>query len=1108
VLETGGRHAACDALAFTADGGSLLAAGDDKVVRVWKVTADGLDAEHPQVLRWPTYREQGGSIFALALSPDPANRRLFLGGFGVKPGLVAIVNRTDGQIEHVLARPVDASVVWRAAFAPAAPQAVYGTETGDVYLWDFGPGKKNAVRRLGPPPSGRRNRIRLLAFVGGSRFLSVAEDGFILRWDLDRPNAGPDRLGQFKQARESGLSLFRVALAPDGQHLAAVPEDKAGNAPRRGFQQVELYSLANGTSRLLPLPGRDEVPHCLAFDQEGERLAVGARVVPQKASFFKETGGKVYLYDLRQGMRRKEGPALTYRPEALAFHPRTSDWLATAGGDNHEVCLWNLRDHAGPLTEIRGAGSCLWGVGLSADGLHLGFRETRARDPQAPNAWGAGPWRVFDLRRRQLLPAAPLDFRPLPPREELDGWQVDTSRPYEWVVVAPTGRRYPLNAASGLYDPRVHSLPRCYSFLPAGHGKPVRLAVGHAWGVSLYELRAEGPRLARVMIGHEGEVMALGVSADQKTLVTAGRDQTVAGWSLADFPEPCNPELGAEFVESPAGKLLVRRVEPGSPTWEARLLPGDEIVMLLIAEKGFLYNPGGRKLADYQFVMKVRHEGTTAEALDELRNPRPNRQLVFVWKRGGREEVDLTTVRQHPLWKFFPTRADRGNEWVLWRWRDYYYDTNSPHADAYLGWHVNRENLQEKPAFHPLERFRERFHNPQKVQEALDGFVRNPEKVIFADIEPPDVRLTVDRTALRDQDLKLTLTVKPRAEGKAQALASVTLWVNDYRFEFTPPGGGVYDGYAVTVPKKDLRSGVNRITLIAYNEAGGRGQQARSVRFTMAEPVRGRLYALCVGVGDYKKLVGIPGARDGDKDLPDSVPDARSMHALLLSQDQLYHKPNKEHVKLLTERQVTARAVLDHLKELATRVSAQDTFVLFLAGHGCAEEKDGNFDPTTWFFACHDTSTRSAATRLDSRRLYDRLVHLRCRKVILLDTCHSGAVAIQSDPVRALTRDGVPLFIFSACGVDELSAGYGGHGIFTGAILSAVQGSGPHADQDGDGHVDARELAVYLRREVPRRLAEIVKKEEARDTDVGKDASQHPVVFPQDPGRDLLFSKR
>src|SRR5438552_18186681 len=74
IIESGGRMGACDHLTFTDDGKQLLAVGDDKVVRVWDVVGGKLRPADPAVLRWSIWREQRGSIYALALSPDKENK--------------------------------------------------------------------------------------------------------------------------------------------------------------------------------------------------------------------------------------------------------------------------------------------------------------------------------------------------------------------------------------------------------------------------------------------------------------------------------------------------------------------------------------------------------------------------------------------------------------------------------------------------------------------------------------------------------------------------------------------------------------------------------------------------------------------------------------------------------------------------------------------------------------------------------------------------------------------------------------------------------------------------------------------------------------------------
>jgi len=191
ILETGGRHATCDALTFTPKGDFLLAAGDDKVVRIWGVDAQLFRRQDSQTLRWSIYREQRGGIFAMALSPDAS--RVVVGGFGLKTGCLAVINRATGAIENALKDPPTADVTWVAAYSLKGRYVVYGTEKGGLYRWDLlRPNTKPTAAapnptRFGGSAGAKINRVRLIAFLDDTRFLSVAQDGLVREWDLTRP---------------------------------------------------------------------------------------------------------------------------------------------------------------------------------------------------------------------------------------------------------------------------------------------------------------------------------------------------------------------------------------------------------------------------------------------------------------------------------------------------------------------------------------------------------------------------------------------------------------------------------------------------------------------------------------------------------------------------------------------------------------------------------------------------------------------------------------------------------------------------------------------------------------------------------------------------------
>src|SRR5262249_47989247 len=156
-------------------------------------------------------------------------------------------------------------------------------------------------------------------------------------------------------------------------------------------------------------------------------------------------------------------------------------------------------------------------------------------------------------------------------------------------------------------------------------GKPARLIVGHAWGASVFELLpGKQPKRVRLLTGHEGEVMALAVSADPKkgvVLVTAGRDQTIAGWSLEDWPS--HPTFGARIVPA-SGELVVNSVDPGSPAWEMGLMPGDKIIHVTV---GDVANPAS---VVYDKTAKSGQKAYDG-ALEALRDPKPGEQLVLKW---------------------------------------------------------------------------------------------------------------------------------------------------------------------------------------------------------------------------------------------------------------------------------------------------------------------------------------------------------------------------------------------------------------------------------------------------------------------------------------------
>jgi WD40 repeat protein len=1085
VVDSGGRLGSCDAIKFTSDGKYLLAVGDDKVVRVWPYVEplprswlvprwyqDGhLTTQGMEVLRWPSWREQRGAIFALALSPDKDNARIAIGGLGIRNGTVAVLDRKSKKILH-LATPVppegeQVNSIWSMDFAPDGKRVAFGDSHGGVWLWNFtfprgrlGWTWDFTPQRLGKHKSNREyNFVRFVHFSDNNTLVSVAEDGSVTEWTLGR-NASVTARPGFEVPKSA--SIFRVAISPDGKWYAVAVQGG-------GKARVLLRRVNEKTPREIPLE-KDQYARALAFDTKSERLAVSvASILRPNPPFYMEGPERVDFYDLKS-LERSDGPRGLYRAWYIAFHPNGKD-VAVAAGENHEVTLYNLAAPGKRVSVMEGAGRSIWEVALSQDGKQVGFRDQR--DPAATNpnarALPGAPWRVFHLGKREWADATA--FRAIKQNREWEGWSVagikDTKvglNPRVWYVVTPQGERLPLPT-----DPDQDQYPFCWTFIPPEGKRKLQLAVGHLWGVSIFELtRGQEPKRVRLCTGHQAFVTSLAVSADGSWLVSGSMDQTLTAWSLKDWPS--QRTLGASF-DFKGKDLVVTQVDVGSPAWEAGLFAGDIV-------KAFHFAGGEKPYKD----------GDKTKWLEKLRDPKPGVEHRFDVIRDGKEVNKLaTTARQRPLWRFFSTRE---NEWVLWMWQNSYYDS-STNGDSYVGWLVNAPDLDREPQFVPAERFREAYHRPgildilvaeNDVAQALRlALGPNPLPTRFDKDEPPIVALTLAADATKTDDVKATLTVVPQGGSVDFQPVRAELWINDFRlplkdgkFAKWRQNGRALE-YEVIIPNAKLRKGPNSLTFQVYNRVEGRAEAAKPLNCTRdenQEPTR-RLYGLIVGINKYGKSRALiaPGKRGPLDDL-NARRDAEALRESLLAQKKgLYQEID---LTLLADEQASRGDILAALDRLAQIVGPEDNCVIFLAGHGTFDaRKDPKQEYTKWRFCCPNfDDAKPDETGISDKELQEKLAAIAGRKVVLLDACHSGLAAV-ANPVRPLVPSGQGPIVIAACDRQQRALENEQHGLFTAALLEALGPQFRQADTDGNQTLDARELFNFTRQELPNLLEKL-----------------------------------
>jgi uncharacterized protein YraI len=226
-----------------------------------------------------------------------------------------------------------------------------------------------------------------------------------------------------------------------------------------------------------------------------------------------------------------------------------------------------------------------------------------------------------------------------------------------------------------------------------------------------------------------------------------------------------------------------------------------------------------------------------------------------------------------------------------------------------------------------------------------------------------------------------------------------------------------------------------------------------------ASTARPKLYVLAAGVNAYRAA--------GLVQLEFAKADATAIGgALQRAAGRLY---DSIEVTTLLDQDVTAAKLDDAFTRLATKVTPDDVFVLYLSGHGVTTDGRFYYIPQDYTYGQAEIATKA----ISQEQLQDWFVRIPAqRAVLMVDACQSGSLA--EDQV---TRSGVEQYtstqhLNEAIGRAVLSAttddkpageGIGGHGVFTYALLAGLT----QADTNNDGLVDIGELGKFVQVKVP-----------------------------------------
>jgi uncharacterized caspase-like protein len=227
---------------------------------------------------------------------------------------------------------------------------------------------------------------------------------------------------------------------------------------------------------------------------------------------------------------------------------------------------------------------------------------------------------------------------------------------------------------------------------------------------------------------------------------------------------------------------------------------------------------------------------------------------------------------------------------------------------------------------------------------------------------------------------------------------------------------------------------------------------------------RGTLYILAIGVDAYKGL-GNHCGEDGHQscDLNFAGADAKAFAEAMEKRAGPLHERVVKRVLVngaAADDAPTAANIQDALG-LLRETGTNDTAMMFVSGHGVNDGPNYRFVPTDAAFGTG--GFLRPASVVPWYAFQEALVGAKGRRILFLDTCHSGNAFNQK-----LLGDSYEanIVVYSSARWDQLAREdgrlEGGHGLFTYALVEGVNGKA----RDGAGEVRAEGLHVFLKSRV------------------------------------------
>lgn len=276
----------------------------------------------------------------------------------------------------------------------------------------------------------------------------------------------------------------------------------------------------------------------------------------------------------------------------------------------------------------------------------------------------------------------------------------------------------------------------------------------------------------------------------------------------------------------------------------------------------------------------------------------------------------------------------------------------------------------------------------------------------------------------------------------------------------------------------DTVSGENEVSVTAFNSSNTVQSFMKTISFrssvTSEEP---HLYILSIGIDQYK---------DSSVNLKYATKDANEINEKLKVQAATLYRPQNIHYQLLTDKKATKTNITYKIREISELIKPQDSFVLFVAGHGILMRDQ-------YYMITHDyNGIANNECMISSNEIVDISKNIKSlNQLLIFDTCHAGGVDyIVSglyDARMSVLAKKMGLHIYASANDKQTAIdGYKGNGLFSYTLLEGLNNNAK-ADVNNDGRVGFVELGNYSKQTTTNLSEEIGHRQTPLIINFGKD---------------------